>query len=59
MIYRNRQIARPYETWSGNPVLTQRDLDPSRNAPITSAGHAQFVELKDDSGWAVFLATRP
>ncbi|MGV7179097.1 glycoside hydrolase family 43 protein [Xanthomonas axonopodis] len=59
MIYRSRQITGPYETWSGNPVLTQRDLDPLRNAPITSAGHAQFVELKDGTWWAVFLATRP
>lgn len=59
MIYRSRQITGPYETWSGHPVLTQRDLDPSRSAPITSAGHAQFVELKDGAWWAVFLATRP
>lgn len=59
MIYRSRQITGPYETWSGNPVLTQRDLDPSRTAPITSAGHAQFIELKDGTWWAVFLATRP
>ncbi|GAE49710.1 xylosidase [Xanthomonas arboricola pv. pruni str. MAFF 311562] len=40
-------------------MLTQRDLDPSRSAPITSAGHAQLVELQDGSWWAVFLATRP
>ncbi|MFA1731307.1 glycoside hydrolase family 43 protein [Xanthomonas campestris] len=59
MVYRSRQIAGPYEPWSGNPVLTQRDLDPARPAPITSAGHAQFVELADGSWWAVFLATRP
>ena len=26
---------------------------------MTSTGHAQFVELKDGSWWAVFLATRP
>ncbi|MBB3857040.1 alpha-N-arabinofuranosidase [Xanthomonas arboricola] len=59
MIYRSRQIAGPYQPWSGNPMLTQRDLDPSRSAPITSAGHAQLVELQDGSWWAVFLATRP
>lgn len=59
MIWRSRQVAGPYETWSGNPVLTQRDLDPARADPITSTGHAQFVELKDGSWWAVFLATRP
>ncbi|GAB3094138.1 glycoside hydrolase family 43 protein [Lysobacter terrae] len=59
MIYRSTKVTGPYQAWSGNPVLTQRDLDPARPAPITSAGHAQFVELKDGSWWAVFLATRP
>lgn len=59
MIWRSRQVTGPYEPWSGNPVLTQRDLGPARPNPITSAGHAQFVELKEGSWWAVFLATRP
>ena len=59
MIWRSPQVTGPYEPWSGNPVLTQRDLDPSRADPITSTGHAQFIRLKDDSWWAVFLATRP
>jgi len=59
MVYRSRDLFGPYEAWRGNPSLTQRDLDPSRPAPITSAGHAQFVELADGSWWAVFLATRP
>lgn len=59
MVWRSRQVTGPYEPWGGNPVLTQRDLDPKRPAPVTSAGHAQFVELKDGSWWAVFLATRP
>ncbi|GHH53900.1 MAG: glycoside hydrolase family 43 protein [Gammaproteobacteria bacterium] len=59
MVWRSRAVTGPYEPFPGNPVLTQRDLDPSRPDPITSAGHAQFVELKDGSWWAVFLATRP
>lgn len=42
-----------------NPILTQRDLDPLRPAPITSAGHADLVELADGRWWATFLATRP
>jgi xylan 1,4-beta-xylosidase len=42
-----------------NPILTQRDLDPARPSPITSAGHADLVQLADGSWWAVFLATRP
>ncbi len=42
-----------------NPILTQRDLDPARPSPVTSAGHADLVQLGDGSWWAVFLATRP
>lgn len=59
MVWRSKQVTGPYEPWPGNPSLTQRDLDPKRPDPITSAGHAQFVKLKDGSWWAVFLATRP
>ncbi|WP_445193111.1 glycoside hydrolase family 43 protein [Sphingomonas sp. Tas61C01] len=42
-----------------NPILTQRDLDPARAAPITSAGHADLVQLANGEWWATFLATRP
>lgn len=59
MIWRSRSVTGPYEAWDGNPTLTQRDLDPAREDPVTSTGHAQFVELADGSWWAVFLATRP
>ncbi len=59
MVWRSRQVTGPYEAWTDNPTLTQRDLDPARPDPVTSAGHAQFVRLQDDSWWAVFLATRP
>jgi alpha-N-arabinofuranosidase len=59
MIWRSRSVAGPYLPWPGNPTLTQRDLDPGRARPVTSTGHAQFVELADGSWWAVFLATRP
>lgn len=59
MVYRSRDILGPYQAWRDNPSLTQRDLDPARPAPITSTGHAQFVELEDGSWWAVFLGTRP
>jgi alpha-N-arabinofuranosidase len=45
----------PYE---GNPILTQRDLPPGREAPITNAGHADLIEARDGSWWAVFLASR-
>lgn len=59
MIWRSRHLAGPYQPGPDNPVLTQRDLDPARRDPVTSAGHAQFVALADGSWWAVFLATRP
>ncbi len=59
MIWRSRTVSGPYEAWSGNPTLTQRDLDPARPAPVTSTGHAQFLEAPDGTWWAVFLATRP
>ena len=41
------------------PILTQRDLDPARPDPVTSAGHADLVDIGGDRWWAVFLATRP
>ena len=59
MVWRSRALTGPYAPYPGNPVLTQRDLDPARARPITSTGHAQFIELKDGSWWAVFLGTRP
>ncbi|WP_303748711.1 glycoside hydrolase family 43 protein [Stenotrophomonas pigmentata] len=59
MIWRSRSLTGPYHAGPNNPVLTQRDLDPKRASPVTSAGHAQFVQLADGSWWTVFLATRP
>jgi alpha-N-arabinofuranosidase len=44
---------------SVNPILTQRDLDPARPNPITSAGHADLVQMPNGKWAAVFLATRP
>ena len=49
----------PYVPFSGNPILTQRHLDQSRPAPITSTGHADFIETPRGDWWAVFLGTRP
>ena len=59
MVWRSRDVEGPYVAWTGNPSLTQRDLDPNRPSPITSTGHAQFIELQDGSWWTVFLGTRP
>lgn len=61
VVFRADRVEGPYvpAPASINPILTQRDLDPARAAPVTSAGHADPVELADGSWWAVFLATRP
>ena len=49
----------PFVAFSGNPILTQRGLDPGRPDPITSAGHADLVQAADGVWWATFLAVRP
>jgi xylan 1,4-beta-xylosidase len=59
VILRSKTVTGPYEAWSGNPILTQRDLPRDRQMPITSAGHAQLVTTPDGKWWATFLAVRP
>lgn len=49
----------PYNAYPGNPILTQRDLPEDRAYPVTSAGHADFVETAAGEWWATFLAVRP
>jgi alpha-N-arabinofuranosidase len=49
----------PFEAYKDNPILTQRDLSADRANPVTNAGHADLVQMKDGSWWAVFLASRP
>ncbi|WGL18367.1 glycoside hydrolase family 43 protein [Microbulbifer bruguierae] len=49
----------PFTPWSGNPILTQRHLNPARVNPVTSVGHADFVQDGEGAWWAVFLGTRP
>ena len=56
---RSRSVTGPYAPWSGNPYLTQRDLPRDRPMPITSAGHADLVQLPNGDWWATFLAVRP
>ena len=59
VVLRSRKPDGPYEPWSGNPILTQRDLPRDRPNPVTSAGHADLVQLPDGSWAATFLAVRP
>lgn len=59
VIFRSKNIDGPYESYSGNPILTQRNLDPKRQNPITSTGHADLVETQNGEWWAIFLGCRP
>ena len=59
VVFRSASVRGPYTPFSGNPILTQRHLDPLRPAPITSTGHADFIETPRGDWWAVFLGTRP
>lgn len=59
VIFRSKDIWGPYEPWEKNPILTQRDLDPARANPVTTAGHADMVQMDNGDWWAVFLAVRP
>lgn len=59
VVLRSQNVWGPYIPYEQNPILTQRDLPADRKNPITSAGHAQFVEGPDGKTYAVFLAVRP
>jgi len=59
VILRSRTVTGPYTPYAGNPILTQRHLDPARPNPVTSTGHADFVQTPAGDWWAVFLGTRP
>jgi alpha-N-arabinofuranosidase len=58
VVFRSQSVTGPYVPYSGNPILTQRHLDPSRPFPIETTGHADFVETPNGEWWAVFLGTR-
>ncbi|MEO8018814.1 MAG: glycoside hydrolase family 43 protein [Pseudomonadota bacterium] len=59
VIFRSKSPWGPFEPYKNNPILTQRDLAPGRANPVTNAGHADLVQMKDGSWWSVFLASRP
>jgi alpha-N-arabinofuranosidase len=58
VVLRSRSPWGPFEVGPTNPILTQRNLVPTRPHPVTNAGHADFVQAADGSWWATFLATR-
>jgi alpha-N-arabinofuranosidase len=59
VIFRSKSPWGPFEPGPINPILTQRDLTQDRTNPVANAGHADLIEMKDGSWWAVFLASRP
>jgi xylan 1,4-beta-xylosidase len=59
VVFRSKNVSGPYESFEQNPILTQRNLDPKRKNPITSAGHADFVADAKGNWYAVFLGCRP
>jgi alpha-N-arabinofuranosidase len=59
VVFRSENVEGPYVPHKGNPILTQRDLNPERKNPITCTGHADFVETPGGEWWAVFLGCQP
>jgi len=59
VILRSGNVTGPYTPFEGNPILTQRHLDPHRPDPITSVGHASYSQTPDGRWWATFLGVRP
>lgn len=59
VVFRSKSVWGPYAAYESNPILTQRGLPEDRKDPVTSAGHAQFVDGPDGKTYAIFLAVRP
>ena len=59
VVFKSQNVDGPYVPYEKNPILTQRDLDPKREFPITCTGHADFVQTESGAWWAVFLGCRP
>lgn len=59
VVFRSKTMDGPFIPGEKNPILTQRQLDPNRPDPITTTGHADFVDDKKGNWWAVFLGCRP
>ena len=59
VVFRSSSVRGPFKPYENNPILSQRTLDAARANPVTSAGHAKFVQTQDGEWWATFLATRP
>ncbi len=56
-VARADKVTGPYIGAPMNPIFTHRHL--GRQYPIVGAGHADLVQARDGSWWAVLLAMRP
>jgi xylan 1,4-beta-xylosidase len=59
VIFRSKAADGPYVPLTAHPTLTQRDLDPAREHPVTCTGHADFEIGPDGNWWTVFLGCTP
>ncbi len=59
VVFRSKNILGPYKSYDKNPILTQRHLSEDRKSPITSTGHADFIETDTGEWYGVFLGCRP
>ena len=59
VVFRSDSARGPYVPYANNPILTQRHLDKTRRFPITTTGHADFVQTQNGEWWGVFLGVRP
>ena len=59
VVLRSDSVKGPYIPYRNNPILTQKDLDPNRQNPISSAGHCDFIEAQNGKWFSVFLGCRP
>lgn len=59
VVFRSKSVWGPWEPFAGNPILTQRHLDPNRPDAITCVGHCDFVETPAGEWWSIFLGCRP
>ena len=59
VVFKADSVFGPMTPYAKNPILTQRHLDPDRAHPITSVGHAAFVQDAEGGWWATFLGVRP
>jgi alpha-N-arabinofuranosidase len=60
VVFRSKSVFGPFEPYAKNPILTQRHLNSTpRPFPISTTGHADFVQTPRGDWWAVFLGARP